>query len=63
MRKGASIKHMALCCVSNRPAEIFLHVQGLAYLSITIFWHIFFQMLFSLKASKIICAKATLLWH
>jgi hypothetical protein len=68
LHNAQSCKHKVngvkmLFCFTNISAEILLHVLGYSfYTQHHILAHIC-QMLLQLKASKIISAKAALLWH
>jgi hypothetical protein len=66
MRKGVSMKknmHKMLLCFTSNCAEILLHILGYSFCTERQVLAHFYQMLFHLKGSKIICAKAAMLWH
>ncbi len=54
---------MLLLCSANILAENLLHLLGYSFCGESHILVRFCQMVLSLKASKIICAKAALLWH
>jgi hypothetical protein len=52
-----------LFCFTNISSEVLLHVLGYSFCFERHILVHFCQMLLPLEASKIICAKAALLWH
>jgi hypothetical protein len=66
LRKGTGLKQMAqkiLLCFANISAEILQHILSYTLCAqCHILAHVC-QNAVAFKASKIICAKATLLWH